>query len=684
MDTKLEDFGEKIGGARKDIWRARGLNSYDLSYMNEAEKRKFVNKNSIWNKPNYEELVHNGVPVRTVYFMKTIRDAAPSNPIINYNYSSAAVIDEKQKGYTTFMSKLRDATMSLKSDADVTNFHRDFISQYTIKDSSYYIKLKPEAYDCISNKLLKASQVKSFSQIDQDIQKKQFCYTEEQKKVELKENFLNNFKMIVIDSSNVKMDDDRMVLIKTEGSSRSFYYIQGEEASPELYEKGTVCIVKDSKVIARNIATISDAYDFLDQHYESMVANTQQVQNSKETRRLSKTKFVPKQLEDIQRDGIDYRNDRNVEGINYLKKFNFYGGEFGNWLNEHDRQVSLNYGYDALLDLSSTLGIDPKDISLGNRLSIAFGSRGHGSAVAHYEVEREVINLTKMKGAGSLAHEWAHALDDLGGKALGLRGAMTQFPSSKSVPVSFQTLIDKMRYKEITSEVGIPVKVQTNFYANSQKFDEIHTKDAHGYWSSKVEMFARAFACYVSDRVEGQSDYLCGHANLAVCSLEGKLIKAIPEGLERKVINQCMDNLIQDLKEIQLLNQYEYRTSLDQHLEDEKRLGELEMTDYRTYDNPLDTMEVIASNHKIHLDIFESEEGDLICTDDENNRWENKKIFEFFNEFLVDSNLCTKEQIQQINELSKGYGLQGNGYFDDFINLLEEMSLKNDDIEFCL
>lgn len=77
-------------------------------------------------------------------------------------------------------------------------------------------------------------------------------------------------------------------------------------------------------------------------------------------------------------------------------------------------------GYDALMDLAYALEIDPTDIALGNRLSIAFGARGSGNALAHYEPMREVINLTKMRGAGSLAHEWGHAFDDIIGKKLGL------------------------------------------------------------------------------------------------------------------------------------------------------------------------------------------------------------------------------------------------------------------------
>jgi hypothetical protein len=50
---------------------------------------------------------------------------------------------------------------------------------------------------------------------------------------------------------------------------------------------------------------------------------------------------------------------------------------------------------------------------LNGDLAIAFGARGQGlsGAKAHYEPDYGVINLTKMKGAGSLAHEWFHSLD---------------------------------------------------------------------------------------------------------------------------------------------------------------------------------------------------------------------------------------------------------------------------------
>ena len=39
-----EDFGEKIGGAKKDLWKDRGLYADDLSSMNEREAEKFVKR----------------------------------------------------------------------------------------------------------------------------------------------------------------------------------------------------------------------------------------------------------------------------------------------------------------------------------------------------------------------------------------------------------------------------------------------------------------------------------------------------------------------------------------------------------------------------------------------------------------------------------------------------------------
>ena len=83
----------------------------------------------------------------------------------------------------------------------------------------------------------------------------------------------------------------------------------------------------------------------------------------------------------------------------------------------------MNQAYDALMDLVSILDIPAKAISLNGSLGLGFGSRGHGWASAHFERDLIVINLTKTRGAGALAHEWFHALDNYFSR---MRGAETK------------------------------------------------------------------------------------------------------------------------------------------------------------------------------------------------------------------------------------------------------------------
>lgn len=652
---EIQDFGEKIGGAKKDLWKERGLSVDDLSYMNDAERIQLIKKDNIWKKPNYQEMVESGLPVRVAYFIKTIRDATPTKPIILLRNSD---IELKQKEYIDFVSKLRNYVMNLKQEDDILTFYEKFLSNYIIRDkSSYYVRVSPEVSSAVDNKLLQASQISNFYNMDKEIRKKQFCYTDDEK-------VLSNFDIFVYDNDNVKLTIDynnRTVIEVKEGLGKRFIYPKEDFADILTWKENTIFIMDltTRNIIKNNLENIDAAEKFILENYKQQ--SNEKTNNSKNR----KKKFIPEQLKYITRDGEDYRNNRNITGEDMLKTFQFKGGEFGNWLNENDRQQSLNYGYDALLDLSKALSISPTDISLDGKLSIAFGSRGSGDALAHYEPTREVINLTKMRGAGSLAHEWGHALDDIIGKQLGYSGFLTNnFRYSDSTSETIKNVVDAMKYKTVCNEetmkkqneeylkrvtrmknlvnsffpsehlnekqtelkdiliqnlihnaetasnnfleyftkgtgnkdiddlsnlrketvgrviskedrkqiaqlqnyvcsskkqIGKEQRVETDFYKNSIKFDEIYAKSGHDYWSTTIEMFARSFACYVSDKLGYKSDYLCGHANLAKGSIQNKnneseVIKAFPEGEERKLINEKIDKLIDFLKEKNILH----------------------------------------------------------------------------------------------------------------------------------
>jgi hypothetical protein len=84
------------------------------------------------------------------------------------------------------------------------------------------------------------------------------------------------------------------------------------------------------------------------------------------------------------------------------------------------------------MDLAHVMGLPPKALSLDGTLAVAFGARGQGGkAAAHYESHRLVINMTKLTGAGTLAHEFGHALDHYLGE-LGQPNAYKGAPQSIS------------------------------------------------------------------------------------------------------------------------------------------------------------------------------------------------------------------------------------------------------------
>lgn len=98
--------------------------------------------------------------------------------------------------------------------------------------------------------------------------------------------------------------------------------------------------------------------------------------------------------------------------IEFAKEHHLRAVEFGNSLTDEQGLFHLNNCAQAFADLAALLKVDVTKLSLGNTLAMAFASRGKGHALAHYERQYKVINLTKKRGAlGVLAHEWFHGLD---------------------------------------------------------------------------------------------------------------------------------------------------------------------------------------------------------------------------------------------------------------------------------
>lgn len=210
--------------------------------------------------------------------------------------------------------------------------------------------------------------------------------------------------------------------------------------------------------------------------------------------------------------------------MRFLEKF--YGlkaFEFGNWLSQQDRLNYLSGLGIALFDLYRLLGFEQKHIGLDGKLSVSFGARGRGTALAHFEPSAFVINLTRYSrpkelnkrtkdfkrvdlilqdgGVGAFAHEYGHALDFFAGTFIekadewqisGGRSVnhAVRYPSLKKPKL--QGLMDNILNKILWKGKN----VESDY---SKRLNKKGTKE---YFLRRNEIWARSFEVYVQFKLE--------------------------------------------------------------------------------------------------------------------------------------------------------------------------------------
>lgn len=250
-------------------------------------------------------------------------------------------------------------------------------------------------------------------------------------------------------------------------------------------------------------------------------------------------------LESVERTGPDYRTG-DIKEKDWEQNFKFRGVVFGASVPQKERQDDLNYGYDGIMDMAYALDVTNASMSFDGKLGISFGARGRGYASGHYECAGEVINMTRLRGAGTFAKLWFHAMDDALAKFCGIKnGKMASEADEterKKLPHAFNVLMSALKYDDIGRD--------TCFYLGSSLFD----KHFSGKWNKTAEMAARAFACYLKDTMNAKSDYVIAHADAYQWEYENEKLYAIPQGDERDLFNELFDGLFSQLKEIGFLH----------------------------------------------------------------------------------------------------------------------------------
>lgn len=188
-----EDFGEKIGGAKKDLWKDRGLYVDDLDAMNDREAEKFVKKDNIWKKPDYQAMLDEGVPLGVVYFIKKARDSLNASPQYYRTDDTPEKRLARQKEYIQTVRELQEVVSGIRTMEDAMRaYDRFFVENGYLEQvqgwgggAHYRATKKGQDNPVITNKLSKNLMAYSASYFErnftQKAQKEQFGVSKGQK-----------------------------------------------------------------------------------------------------------------------------------------------------------------------------------------------------------------------------------------------------------------------------------------------------------------------------------------------------------------------------------------------------------------------------------------------------------------------------------------------------------------------
>ena len=526
---KIEDVGEKIGGARKDIIhelaeKARKADS-DKSSILDSIRSMPVSK--IFNF-DYERLRKDGVSNELITLLQVIREIIPSKPRSEY----------KLRRWTEQVFELYYASLKLITlhDAEQRAFFDKILGINQI-DKIYQARMALGGFD---------SGLNTGKATLEELGENAGHYDKEGNWVSLKGHWYvkNAGKNGGIFPSRKEAED----------ALRTF---AGENASPENSEKktqfsvyrrnvdGTAFITvkgKPSIIVVDGFKNSKEALDYLKTNYADLDAK---YRSMKEKTNIAFRENRP-------RKGRDWRNGKNISAEEFRETFGFRGVEFGNWTNQEDRQQALNNAFDAFMDLADAIGKSPRSLSLNGQLGIAFGARGGGRAAAHYEPDKVVINLTKTQGAGSLAHEWWHAIDNYFARRRGQQHVYNSDRTGYKYNTEKKGAYSEKERQELTDAF----KELMNAIDNSSygKRSRAYASMKSSYWSRPTELGARAFAIWIERKLSERgtvNDFLANNPTSTDWGNPDMVTKYYPYPIEGDfdTLDTAFDNLFNAIQE---------------------------------------------------------------------------------------------------------------------------------------
>ncbi|CQJ10192.1 hypothetical protein ABPD32_002642 [Yersinia enterocolitica] len=542
-DAKIDDFGEELKGAAKHKW---GQLAESLKADHDIEEIKKQPLSKLFPHPDYTKMHENGIEPEKLALLAALRSFIPTKPGSPYKLNQWA---EQVKGVRDLASSI------INSHASVDDIKTIFRSKSSLRSAADAIDLisqfKPEHMAEASKYSIRSGHYTYFDGKSYPGGKTLYeLVTPGGMKTDISAGsmpeLLPKAKEFIETKINSDKGDDALKQAQlTPRQAKLEIYTRRADKSVFIGYKGAMGVLP----LKAGFKTPIEARAYLAENRAEIEAKLDKLRKvSREEQRKATNE---------PRTGIERRKG-NVTPEQFSDAFGFRGVQFGNYVEGPRRQSELNDAYDSLIDMAELLSVPTKALSLNGELGLAFGARGKGGTKAHYEPGQVVINLTKGNGAGSLAHEWFHALDnyfgtyDVHGESSGKRSS--EFITDRIRP---RYEFSSGKRQEIThpvrQEVYDAFKSAVMKVTNSGMRERAAILDSgrsKAYWTTKLEMSARAFERYLLDKAESKgitNDYLVNlrkadeHAN-------PKTYAYPTEAELNGGVRQAFDHLFQTLK----------------------------------------------------------------------------------------------------------------------------------------
>lgn len=472
---KLADSGDELAANKR---LGRRLTADDLKNMNAAEQVVTAVKSKVWPKPDYQQMVDDGTNPLAVYAMKIIYDAMAAKP--------ARTSEAEIQRFVDVTSGIRDVVEEAVPSKAFSEKIMDALDIVQKSDRSDYLGQMRAGQAVAASMKTLTDEI-----FDKVFPKNQSGDRWGSKNREGNDRVLSVGGNRFIQRSAISSRELTKALKdiaegwpgKREAWQRSY---KVEKSGDEWLLKS-----KSGRVLSRHGA---------EQEAIDAARDKAKVEREKSFKEPSVS------IDHVERTG-PARRSGDVTADDLRSEFGFRGVNFGNWMNAADRQAHVNQAFDAFHDLADLLEVPPKAMSLGGMLGIAFGAQGNGKAAAHFVPGMNEINITKTTGAGSLAHEWGHALDHNYGVLAGLDRQKEPFLSE---------FADKDRYlneSKVRTEV---VEAYKKILGAMEKVDVIRSKEdmeairqeAEEKSRKRVDQVLFSFAHYANKGTEKQKEQI--------------------------------------------------------------------------------------------------------------------------------------------------------------------------------